>query len=151
MLLLQSGTVPGWVGPVMALSLLVIALAFVIIAIAVAVTARQAAREMQQLLTVIEGLRSDLAPALKLTQSFAGHGDRLVTAVTGETEEIVRASKALRTGLERRFENLQAVYDVLAEEVEETAIEAAVSLRSLRSGIGWFGVIRRLLRLGRRR
>lgn len=135
----------------MALSLLVIALAFVIIAIAVALTARQAAQEMRQLSSVVDGLRGDLAPALRLVQSFAGQGERLVGAVSGETEEIVRASRALRTGLERRFENLQAVYDVLAEEVEETAIEAAVSLRSLRHGIGWFGLVRRLLRMGRRR
>lgn len=151
MLLLQSGTVPGWVGPTMALSLLVIALSFVIIAIAVALTARQAVEEMRQLSKMVDGLRGDLAPSLKLVQSFAGQGEKLVEAVTGETEEIVRASRALRTGLERRFENLQVVYDVLAEEVEETAVEAAVTLRSLRGGIGWFGMLRRLLRLGRRR
>jgi hypothetical protein len=143
--------VPDWVGPTMALSLLVIALAFVVIAIAIAMTARQAVEEMHQLSVMVDGLRGDLAPALKLVQAVAGEGERLVNAVSGETEEIVRASRALRSGLEKRFENLQVVYDVLAEEVEETAIEAAVSLRSLRRGIGWFGMIRRLLRLGRRR
>jgi predicted PurR-regulated permease PerM len=135
----------------MALSLLVIALAFVVIAFAVAVIARQAVEEMRQLSKMVDGLRGDLGPALKLVQSFAGQGEKLVEAVSGETQEIVRASRALRTGLERRFENLQVVYDVLAEEVEETAVEAAVTLRSLRGGIGWFGMIRRLLRLGRRR
>lgn len=151
MLLLQSGMAPGWVGPTMALSLLVIALSFVSIAIAIAFTARQAIAEMQQLSRLVDGLRGDLAPALKVVASVAGEGERLVHAVSGETDEIVRASRALRTGLERRFENLQAVYDVLSEEVEETAIEAAVTLRSLRGGMGWFGLIRRLLRLGRRR
>lgn len=151
MLLLQSGEVAGWVGPTMALSLLVIALAFVTIAAAIALAARQAIEEIRQLSRLLDGLRGDLSPALKLVASVAGEGEKLVQVVSGETDELVRASRALRAGLEQRIENLQAVYDVLAEEVEETAIDAAVSLRSFRSGIGWFGMIRRLLRMGRRR
>ncbi len=150
MLLLQSGEVAGWVGPTMALSLLVIALAFVTIAAAVALTARQAIEEIRQLSRLLDGLRGDLSPALKLVASVAGEGEKLVQVVSGETDELVRASRALRHGLEQRIETLQAVYDVLAEEVEETAIDAAVSLRRFRSGIGWFGMVRRLLRLGRR-
>ncbi len=151
MFLLQSGGVAGWVGPTMALSLLVIALAFVIIAAAVALAAREATRRMHHLGQTLEGLRSDLAPALHLVQRVSDKGERLATLVTDETEELVRSTRALREGMETRLSNLQVVYDVLAEEVEETAIEAAVTLRSFRSGIGWFGMIRRLLRLGRRR
>lgn len=151
MLLVQAGEVASWVGPTMAISLVVIALSFIAIAAAVVLTLRQVLQRMHQLSTVVDGLRGDLAPALKMVQSVSGEGERIAALVSGETQELVRTSRALRAGLEQRFENLQAVSDVLAEEVEETALEAAVTLRSLRSGFGWFGMIRRLLRMGRRR
>jgi hypothetical protein len=147
--LLQATAIPTWVGPTMAISLVVIALAFVIIALATAVAARKATLEMQQLAKVIESLRTDLAPALGAVRSVSGEGQRIAGLVTGEAEELVRASRALREGLRDRIANLEAIYDVLEEEVEETAIDVAVTLRSIRSGAGWFGRLRRLL--GRRR
>jgi len=150
MLLLQDPGTGSWVGPTMAISLVVIALAFLVIAAGVALLARQAALEMRQLSRVIESLRAELSPALHAVQVFSGEGERLATLVSNETEEIVSASRALREGLRERITSLEAVYEVLAEEVEETALEAAVTLRTFRTGASWFGMIRRLLRLGRR-
>ncbi len=150
LLLLQAEIASGWVGPTMAISLLVIALAFLVIAAAVALAARQAALEMRQLSRVIESFRAELSPALHAVQSLSGEGERLTALVSNETEEIVRASRALREGVRERITSLEAVYEVLAEEVEETALEAAVTLRTFRAGVSWFGMIRRLLRLGRR-
>jgi len=148
--LLQAPAIPAWVGPTMAISLVIIALAFVIIALATAAAARKATLEMQQLARVIESLRTDLAPAIGAVRSVSGEGQRIAGLVTGEAEELVRASRALREGLRQRIANLEALYDVLEEEVEETAIDVAVTLRSIRTGAGWFGRLRRLLR-GRRR
>jgi hypothetical protein len=148
--LLQATAIPAWVGPTMAISLVIIALAFVIIALATAAAARKATLEMQQLARVIESLRTDLAPAIGAVRSVSGEGQRIAGLVTGEAEELVRASRALREGLRERIANLEAIYDVLEEEVEETAIDVAVTLRSIRTGAGWFGRLRRLL-LGRRR
>ena len=48
---------PSWVGPTMALSLVVIALAFAAIGIAVVLMARSARREIRE-------LRSEVAPAI---------------------------------------------------------------------------------------
>jgi uncharacterized protein YoxC len=135
----------------MAISLVIIAVAFLVIAAAVGLAAREAAQEMRQLSRVIESLRAELSPALKAVQAVSGEGERLAVLVSTETEEIVRASRALREGLRDRVTHLEAVYEVLAEEVEETALEAAVTLRTFRTGASWFGMIRRLLRLGRRR
>lgn len=151
MLLLQAAAVPGWVGPTMAISLVVIALAFLVIAAATALAARKAAHEMQQLARVIESLRVDLSPAIAVVQSVSGEGKRLVGLVGDEAEELVRTSRELRQGLRERLANLEAIYEVLEEEVEETAVDVAVTLRTFRSGAGWFGRLRRLLGGGRRR
>ena len=151
MLFLQAGVVAGWVGPTMAISLVIIAGAFLVIAAASALAARQAAREMQQLSRVIESLRTDLAPALTAVQAVSGEGQRLAGMVGNEAEELVRASRQFREGLRERLANLEAIYEVLEEEIEDTAVDVAVTLRTFRSGAGWFGRIRRLLGGGRRR
>ena len=150
LLLIQAETAAGWVGPTAAISLMIIALAFVVIALATALAAREAAREMRQLAHVIETLRTDLAPALGAVQSVSGEGKRLAAMVGDEAEELVRASRSLREGLAARVANLEAIYEVLEEEVEETALDLAVTLRTFRTGAGWFSRIRRLLG-GRRR
>ncbi len=151
MLFLQADVVGGWVGPTMAISLVIIAGAFLVIAAASALAARQAAREMQQLSRVIESLRTDLAPALTAVQAVSGEGQRLAGMVGTEAEELVRASRQLREGLKDRLANLEAIYEVLEEEIEDTAVDVAVTLRTFRSGAGWFGRLRRLLGGGRRR
>ena len=151
LLVMQAGIESGWVGTTMAVSLVVIALSFIAIAASMALALGRAAQEMQQLSRVIDSLRTDLSPALKAVQTVSGEGERLASLVSHEAEEVVRASQALREGIRQRLTNLEAVYDVLAEEVEETALEAAVTLRTFRTGASWFGMIRRLLRLGRGR
>ena len=151
LMLLQAGTQAGWIGPTVAISLIVIALAFLVIAAAVALASRQAAREMRQLSAALESLRTELRPALAAVQAVSGEGSRLANLVVTETEEIVHASRTLREGLRERIANLEAVYEVLEEEVEETALDVAVTLRTFRTGTSWFSLIRRLLRGGRRR
>jgi len=150
MLLLEVAVGSGWVGPTMAVSLMVIALAFALIAAAMALAVRQAVAEMRQLSEAMQSLRSDLAPALGAVQAVSAEGHRLAGMVGGEAEELVRASRQLREGVRTRIANLEAIYDVLEEEVEETALDVAVTLRQIRSGAGWFGRLRRLL-AGRRR
>jgi uncharacterized protein YoxC len=148
---MQTEIASGWVGTTMAISLIIIALSFITIAAAMAIAFRRAAQEMHDLRAGLDSLRGDLGPALKAIQQFSGESERLVAMVSEETEEVVAASQALRAGLREKLTNLEAVYDVLAEEVEETAIDAAVTLRNFRTGASWFGMIRRLLRLGRGR
>ena len=151
LIFLQGVPTGGWVGPTMAISLAIIALAFVVIAAATVLTAKQATSEMQKLAHVLDGLRTDLAPALSAVALVSGEGHKLASMVGTEAEEIVRASRRFREGLTDRIARLDAVYEVLGEEVEETALDLAVTLRSIRSGAGWFGMLRRLLSGGRRR
>ncbi|HEY7682777.1 MAG TPA: hypothetical protein VH879_09055 [Gemmatimonadales bacterium] len=148
--LLQDASTPGWVGPTMAISLVVVALAFVLIALAAALAARQAAHEMRQLSRVVESLRADLGPALGAMHGISSEGQRLAGLISTEAEELVKASRTLREGVRERIANLGAIYEVLEEEVEEAALDLAVTLRRVRTGAGWFGRLRRLLS-GRRR
>ncbi len=152
MFLLQATEATGgWVGPTIAISLVIIAGSFLAIAVAAALAARQAAHEVRQLHHVMESLRSDLAPALGAVAAVSSEGQRLAGLIGDEAEELVNSSRALREGLQARVQNLEAIYEVLEEEVEETALDLAVTLRTVRSGAGWFGRLRRLLGMGRRR
>jgi uncharacterized protein YoxC len=151
LLFLQEAAIPGWVGPTMAIALVIIAAAFALIATVFALAARKAAHEMQQLSRVIESLRTDLGPALGAVQAISVEGQRLASLIGGETEELVGASRKLREGIRERVANLEAIYEVVAEEVEETALDIAVTLRRIRTGAGWFRRLRRLLGGGRRR
>jgi hypothetical protein len=151
MLLLQEVVVASWVGTTVAISLLVIALAFVTIAAALTMAARQTMQEMRRLSAGIESLRAELSPALVAVQAVSGEGQRLAGLISSEAEELVAASRSLRKGLQLRLANLEAVYEVLEEEVEETALQVAVTLRHFRTGADWVSIFRRLLRTGRRR
>lgn len=151
LLFLQNAVDAGWVGPTMAIALVIIAAAFAVIAMVFALAARHAAQEMRQLSRVIESLRADLAPALGAVEGMSIEGQRLAALIGGETEELVGASRKLREGIRDRVANLEAIYEVVAEEVEETALDIAVTLRRLRTGAGWFRRLRRLLGGGRRR
>jgi hypothetical protein len=151
MLILQAATPPGWVGPVSAIALAIIALAFVVIAIALAVAAKKASSEISELNRSLAELKAELSPALAAVQSVSAEGTRLAGIVADEAEQLVAGSRALREGISERLANLEALYEVMEEEVEETALDVAVKLRTFRSGVGWFGTIRRLLRGARGR
>ena len=151
MLLQQAApVVAGWIGPTMAISLVIVAGSFGVIAMAVARVARTMLEETRNLRTAIEGLRGELSPALGAIKTMSDQTHRLTALVGNEAEELVRASQALRHGVQERIRNLEAIYEVLEEEIEETAIDVAVTLRTFRSGRNWFSRIRRLL-LGRGR
>lgn len=151
LLLLQAGGVPAWVGPTMAVSLAVIALSFLVIAAAIGLAIMQVLREVRKLNGAVESLRADLNPAVTAVRAISDEGRRLAGVIGGEAEQLVSASRQLREGIAERVANLEAVYDVLQAEVEETAIDVAITLRGFRRGAGWFGIIRRLLGSGRRR
>jgi uncharacterized protein YoxC len=150
LLLLQAGDVPAWVGPTMAISLVIIALSFMVIAGAIGLAIARVLGEIRKLHNAVESLRGDLNPALTAVRAISDEGRRLASVIGGEAEELVAASRALRAGLTERVQNLEAVYEVLQDEVEETAIDLAITLRGFRRGAGWYGRIRRLLGAGRR-
>lgn len=141
---------PTWVGPTMAISLAVIALAFAVIGIAVGLMARSATREIRE-------LREEVAPALSAVRRMTEAGAELSGDIKEEIQEYLATSRAVREDLERgvfqvksRLADLDALYEVVHEEVEETALDVAARVRSVRNGAGMVSRIRRWLVRGRR-
>lgn len=130
---------PLWIGVVMAVSLAFIALS----ALAVAVAGVLAARAAQSLLRKVEQLAG---PALTDVRQLVGTIKTEADALVGTSRDIrlriVRAADAA----EDRLTELQALADVVQEEVEDTFVDAAVAVRRVRTGFSLIQWGRKVLR-----
>lgn len=134
----------------MAISLVVIALAFATIGVAVVLMARSATRELRE-------LREEVAPAIAAVRRITDAGAGLSGDIKEEIQEYLATSRAVREDLARgvfqvksRLADLDALYEVVHDEVEETALDVAARVRSVRNGVGMVSRIRRWLVRGRR-
>ena len=125
----------AWVGPTMAISLAVVALSFAVIAIMAAVIGSRTLRAGRRIEEAADATRG------------------LAVKVQDEVTELVRTSQRLRFEVDRgvrkatrRLQDLDAVAEVVQEEIEETALDVAATLRTVRVGRGVLGRITRLLR-----
>lgn len=128
---------PAWVPVAVALSLIVIALSFVGIALGILLTLRS--------------LNHAVHPALKSLTEAAESTKQVAALVRREGEGVADSVQRVRTsvdgGLERlhdRLEDLDALYEVLYEEMKETGLELGVALRRVRHPRRWW---RRVLAL----
>jgi len=159
--MLVQETIPalaGWVGPTIAISLVVIALAFAAIAGAFLLAGKGLADALERAILSIDRLQGDLVPAIKSLGAMAEDGRELAQSIKLEVGEITATSQRLRERIEigserlaERLENLEAVYDVVEEEVTEAALDLTATIKTIRSGAGWFGRFRRLLGGGKHR
>ncbi len=148
---------PGWVGPTAAISLVFIALAFVAIAAGFVLVARAAKREISEVSDKLEGIRGDLHDAMHAVRKVAETGEELSGKLKEEIQHYLTTSKAIRQDLERgvrrvktRLADLDALYEVVHEEVEDTALDVAAKVRTVRQGAGMVGRLRRWLVRARR-
>ncbi len=134
--MLQTGAAQpaAWVGPTMAISLAVLALSFVVIAAMAAVIGTRTLRAGRRVEEAADATRG------------------LAVKVQDEVTELVRTSQRLRFEVDRgvrrakrRLQDLDAVAEVVQEEIEETALDVAATLRTVRVGRGVLGRITRLL------
>lgn len=148
---------PGWVGPVAAISLLVIAVCYVAIAAMVLLALRETSERGRSLGRELAQLREELSPALQSLNRLGQNGAEIANLVRDEVKALVRTSEDVRGdvahGLKRtrrRLADFEAVVDVVQEEVEEAALDFTTALRTVRTGTGMIGRLRRLV-LPRRR
>jgi len=148
---------PGWVGPTAAISLVVIALAFAAIAAGSVMLARAAKKEISEVSDKLEGIRSDLHDAMHAVRRVAETGEDLSIKLKEEIQHYLATSRAIRQDVERgvrkvkgRLADLDALYEVVHEEVEDTALDVAARVRSVRQGAGMVGRLRRWLVRARR-
>jgi anthranilate phosphoribosyltransferase len=132
-----------WVGVVAALSLAVIALAAIVVA-AASVASALGVR------TLVRALEQLAGPAItdvrQLIGTIKGEADALVGTSRDIRLRIVRAADAA----EGRLADLDALVEVVQEEVEETALDAAATLRNVRRGLSLWQWGRKVLK-GRRK
>lgn len=129
--------IPTWAAVVTALSLLVIALAAIVVAFAAVVSAL--------------GVRATLGFFRKLAVPAMDDVRGLLGTIRTEAEALVGTSKDIRLKIvkatdaaELRLSNLAALVDVLQEEADDAALDAAAGIRAVRRGVATFSLGKRL-------
>jgi hypothetical protein len=135
---------PTWVGAVSAISLAIIAVAALVGAVAVIA----AALGVRAAVTALKGFAGPaIADVRQLIGSIKTEADALVGTSRDVRHRIVRAvDKA-----EERLTDLDALAEVVQEELEETALDAAATMRDVRRGLSVWRWSRKLLKGKKRR
>ncbi|PYO94608.1 MAG: hypothetical protein DMD62_05040 [Gemmatimonadetes bacterium] len=132
---------PTWVGVVTAISLAIIALATLVTAAAVIAAALG-------IRTAVKALKAFAGPAIgDVRQLIAGiktEADALVGSSRDVRQRIVRAVDAA----EDRLTDLDTLAEVMQQELEETALDAAATMRDVRRGLSVWRWSRKLLKRG---
>jgi uncharacterized protein YoxC len=154
--LVQVATSPEWVGPMVAISLAVLALCVLGLALAVAVAAFKVAGQVRKVSTLVDGLQDDVARTLKSVRRLTEQGQDVMVLVRHEAGAFAQTARRLRRKtvravdrVEGKLEELETLYDVVHDEFEGAALDAAAALRSVRRGNGMLGRVRRFLVPGR--
>jgi ABC-type transporter Mla subunit MlaD len=154
---LQVASGPGWVGPTIAVSLAVIALSVLGVAAAGAIAALRLSRQAKKIVEVVDGLQDDVAQTLKTARQLTEQAQDLMVLVRQEVGAFAQTARRLRRKvvrgvdrIEERLHDLESLYNVVHDEVEDTALDVAAALRTVRRGNGMLGRVRRLLVAGRR-
>lgn len=129
--------IPTWAAVVTALSLLVIALSAIVVAFAAVISAL--------------GVRATLGFFKQLAAPALDDVRGLLGTVRAEADALVGTSKDIRMKIvqatdaaELRLSNLAALVDVLQEEADDVALDAAAAVRSVRRGVAAFSLGKRL-------
>lgn len=148
----QIGASPAWVGPTVAISLAVLALSFLVIAAAVAFAALKLSGQAKKIGPLVDGLQEDVARTLKAVRRLTEQGQDVMVLVRHEAGAFSQTARRLRRKMvrgvdrvETKLQDLETLYDVVHDEFENTALDVAAALRSLRRGNGMLGRVRRIL------
>jgi uncharacterized protein YoxC len=156
-MLLTLQAVQGWVGPTMAISLVVIASSFLAIAGAVLFGALAVSRQAKKLREQMSGLEEDAKRAMRSVRRAARNTAEASQVLKEQAYHFARTGKRVRARIDdvselvhQRVEEMDALYEVVAGEVEEAALDVATSVRSLRRN-PVMRVAQRLMGVGGRR
>jgi hypothetical protein len=119
---------PTWVGVVSAISLVIIALAAIVVAVA-SVASALGIRAFTKALEQLAG--PTIQDVRQLIGTIKGEADALVGTSRDIRERILRAADAA----EHRLSDLDALVEVVQDEVEGTVLDAAATLRNVRRGL----------------
>jgi len=155
--LLQAAATPAWVGPTMAISLAVIALSVLGMAIVVGRSVLRLVAHRKRIAAVFDTLQEDAQQALVAARRLTEQAQDLMVLVRHEAGAFAETSRRVRRKVvrgvdrvEERLADLETLYDVVHDEVEDTALDVAAALRTSREGNGMLGRVRRLIVPSRR-
>jgi uncharacterized protein YhaN len=148
---------PGWIGPTVALSLVVIALSVAVATAIILLTIKESVNRAQSLAGEVAKLREDIEPMLRALRNLGEKGMEVADMAQQEAREIVETTRRLRYDVERgvkrarrRLADFEAVVEVVQDEVEATALDVTSTMHSLRTGAGMIGQLRKMIRPRRR-
>ncbi len=135
--------IPTWVAVVTGLSLAVLALSAIVIAAAATAAAL--------------GVRAFLRVLRELAGPAVSDARQLVASIRTEAENVVGTSRQLRERIvkaadaaQARLADVDALFEVVQDEVESTVLDAAASVRMIRRGLSVVDWGRRALKRGRK-
>lgn len=135
---------PTWVGVVSALSLAIIALAALVAAVAI-IAAALGVRAAIKAIKLLAG--PAITDVRQLISSIKIEADALVGTSRDVRHRIVRAADAAAD----RLTDLDALAEVMQSELEETALDAAATMKDVRRGLSVWRWSRKLLKGKKRR
>lgn len=148
---------PGWIGPVVALSLVVIAIAFVVICYVVVAAAAQAAEHGMLLGRELTQLRTELTPTLDAVKRLSEKGGEVADLAEAEAREIINTTRQVRgdfkRGLKRakqRLADFDATVEVIQEQIDSAVVEVGELIETARASLGMVHQLRRMVRPRRR-
>lgn len=132
----------GWTDVVTALAVSVIALLLLAIVVSMLTMIRESRSLMNALERLTRMLEEEARPTLASARTLVTDTAAVVTTVRDEINALAKTSKHVRErvgdladGVEDRLQDIEALVDVVYEEVEETALDVAAALRTTRRGI----------------
>ena len=135
---------PAWIGPTIAISLVVIAASFLVMGAVALVIGLGLARINREARAKLATLTADARSA---TARLKGELDAYTDLATATR---LKLKKGVET-VEIRLQDLDALVEVLQEEAEETALDVAALVRTVRRTGGVLGAARRMMRRRRGR
>jgi methyl-accepting chemotaxis protein len=135
---------PTWVGVVSAISLAIIAVATLVAAggiVAAALGVRAA----------VKALRGFAGPAIADVRQLIGSIKTEADALVGTSREVRQRIVRAVDKAEERLTDLDALAEVMQQEIEETALDAAATMRNVRQGLSVWRWSRKLLKGKKRR
>ncbi|MFB3111154.1 MAG: hypothetical protein ACE10G_03890 [Gemmatimonadales bacterium] len=131
----------GWAPTVTAIATVVVALIAVGLVVAALPLIRQASRTGAAVERFLNLVQKDSKPLIEDARSMVSEANRAVIKLRAEIDGVVETSQDIRTRVgnaadaaESRLLDLEALLDVVQEEVEETVLDVAAALRTTRRG-----------------
>ncbi len=149
----------GWAEVLTALSTAAIALVLVGTCVALILMLREVRTLLVHLKAFAKTMEADGTPAIQSLRTMISDASGVVATVKEEVDGLADTSKGIRkraeraaTSIDDRLHDIEALVDVVQQEVEDTALDITAAIRTTRRGGKLFKRMRRaLLRRGRRR